>query len=255
MIKFFRKIRQRLLKEGKMTRYLAYAIGEIFLVVIGILIALQINNQNELRKVHAQEQNYLELLKEEFSYNNVQLEKVMASNARFGEAAREILNHTGPDEPQISEEEFIRLFMNMLNSEVQYRPSNGVLDEIISSGKLEIFQDPELRKLLSSWDGLIYMIRFQEEEQNSVRMELIDILNEEGNARHMFYTTRQEQFDLTPSKFKNENREILRSIEFENQTMSFRSTSFFANEYYYPKVGTCIDKILQLIDQELEEAP
>ena len=49
MIKFFRKIRQRLLTENKFSKYLLYAIGEIVLVVIGILIALQINNCNEER--------------------------------------------------------------------------------------------------------------------------------------------------------------------------------------------------------------
>jgi hypothetical protein len=50
MISFLRKIRQKLLAENRVTRYLVYAIGEIFLVVIGILIALQINNWNEERK-------------------------------------------------------------------------------------------------------------------------------------------------------------------------------------------------------------
>ncbi len=50
MLNFFRKIRQRLLSENKFSKYLIYAIGEIILVVIGILIALQINNWNEKRK-------------------------------------------------------------------------------------------------------------------------------------------------------------------------------------------------------------
>jgi len=49
MIKFFRKIRKNLLNEGKATRYFKYAIGEIILVVIGILIALRINNWNETK--------------------------------------------------------------------------------------------------------------------------------------------------------------------------------------------------------------
>ena len=56
MIKFFRKIRQNLLVENKTGKYLKYAIGEIVLVVIGILIALQINNWNENRK-----DNFVEL--------------------------------------------------------------------------------------------------------------------------------------------------------------------------------------------------
>ena len=50
MIKFFRKIRQKLLSENKFSKYLIYAIGEIILVVIGILIALQFNNYNEQHK-------------------------------------------------------------------------------------------------------------------------------------------------------------------------------------------------------------
>lgn len=60
MIKFFRKIRQNLLSEGKTGKYLKYAIGEIILVVIGILIALQINNWNENRNNISQAEKHLE---------------------------------------------------------------------------------------------------------------------------------------------------------------------------------------------------
>ncbi|BAO76435.1 DUF6090 family protein [Winogradskyella sp. PG-2] len=59
MIKFFRKIRQNLLSEGKTRKYFKYAIGEILLVVIGILIALGINNWNENRKFKNVEKNVL----------------------------------------------------------------------------------------------------------------------------------------------------------------------------------------------------
>ena len=50
MLKIFRKIRQNMLKNNKVTAYLLYAIGEIVLVMIGILLALQVNNWNEKRK-------------------------------------------------------------------------------------------------------------------------------------------------------------------------------------------------------------
>lgn len=50
MIKFFRKIRQQLLAENKFSEYMIYAVGEIILVDIGILIVLQLNNLNDLRK-------------------------------------------------------------------------------------------------------------------------------------------------------------------------------------------------------------
>ena len=57
MIKFFRHIRKDLMEQNKTSRYLKYAIGEIILVVIGILIALQINNWNELRKSNIEKLN------------------------------------------------------------------------------------------------------------------------------------------------------------------------------------------------------
>ncbi|MGB5203859.1 MAG: DUF6090 family protein, partial [Eudoraea sp.] len=63
MIKFFRRIRQSLLTENKIGQYLKYAIGEILLVVIGILIALQINNWNEVKKTEVKIKNSLVALR------------------------------------------------------------------------------------------------------------------------------------------------------------------------------------------------
>ena len=63
MITIFRHIRQRLLQENKLSRYLFYALGEVLLVVIGILIALQINNANEARRDRGIEINYLKNLR------------------------------------------------------------------------------------------------------------------------------------------------------------------------------------------------
>jgi len=74
MIKFFRRIRQRLLTENKFIKYLIYAIGEILLVVIGILIALQVNNWNEERKLRALELELLQEYQEELQYNYQELE-------------------------------------------------------------------------------------------------------------------------------------------------------------------------------------
>src|SRR5210317_287504 len=63
MIKFFRKIRQKLLSENKFSKYLIYAIGEIILVVIGILIALQVNTVNQNRLIEKKISNYLKEIK------------------------------------------------------------------------------------------------------------------------------------------------------------------------------------------------
>ena len=81
MIKFFRKIRQNLLMENKTGKYLKYAIGEDVLVVIGILIALQINNWNEKRKDSNTEQVILKRLQKEYILNKEQFEdKIVIRN-------------------------------------------------------------------------------------------------------------------------------------------------------------------------------
>ena len=69
MIKFFRKIRQETLTENKFGKYLAYAIGEIVLVVIAILIALAINNWNESKKEKVLEKKVLIELKKSLENN------------------------------------------------------------------------------------------------------------------------------------------------------------------------------------------
>ena len=66
MISVLRKIRKKLLEQNRAQRYVLYAIGEIVLVVIGILIALAINNSNQRRVIEEKEQVYLKGLKEEF---------------------------------------------------------------------------------------------------------------------------------------------------------------------------------------------
>jgi len=67
MIKFFRKLRQKMLNENKLSKYLLYAIGEVVLVVIGILIALSLNNNNESKKLKVQEIKILKEVKSEFA--------------------------------------------------------------------------------------------------------------------------------------------------------------------------------------------
>ena len=69
MIKFFRKIRYDLMEKNKTGKYFKYAIGEIILVVIGILIALQINNWNENRKNRVTEADYYCRILDDFKLN------------------------------------------------------------------------------------------------------------------------------------------------------------------------------------------
>ncbi|MBX2876555.1 MAG: hypothetical protein KTR30_30825 [Saprospiraceae bacterium] len=266
MLKFFRRGRRQLIDEdegsealtestakrvGRPKRYLMYGVGEIFLVVVGILIALQINNWNENKKTSRLEEKYLELLKKEFSYNLEQLEKVMGGNQKKGDRALELSQYTGPGQPQLSEAEFAGLFFSVVNEEVQYRPSNGVLEEILSSGKLTIFSDQSLRTYLSSWNGILFRVRFQEQELAKYRYALIDMMLAKINGRQAFYDYAKGIFDLTPSKFENNNLDLLQSVEFESVLVGFLATSRFAQQEYYPNLKVEIENILELIAVQL----
>ncbi len=82
MIKFFRKIRQNLLLENKTGKYFKYAIGEIVLVVFGIIIALQINNWNEERKKQNLKNEYLISLENDYKKDTLQLNQRINQNKK-----------------------------------------------------------------------------------------------------------------------------------------------------------------------------
>ena len=81
MIKIFRNVRQNLLNEGKTTKYLQYALGEIVLVVIGILIALQINNLNEQQNEQNIAKTYMKGIIENLRYDIIRCDINMKNNS------------------------------------------------------------------------------------------------------------------------------------------------------------------------------
>jgi len=137
MIKFFRNIRKTLLTEGKTTKYLKYAIGEIILVVIGILIALQINNANEISKQKQQVKKYeqniiselrndLEMLNSLDSLNNVKRKKIIDYIMYFKNPTRDT-------------DTVIKKMYDIRYDGAVYRSIAYTIDEIISTGNLSLF--------------------------------------------------------------------------------------------------------------------
>ncbi|MFD1063460.1 hypothetical protein ACFQ1Q_09405 [Winogradskyella litorisediminis] len=100
MIKFFRKIRQNLLLKNKFKKYLVYAIGEIFLVVIGILLALSINNWNSNRIKDKIIRNYYERIISELNQEIISAERQKKQNHKlisYNQRALKILNSKNSD--------------------------------------------------------------------------------------------------------------------------------------------------------------
>ncbi|GMN10280.1 hypothetical protein MTsPCn9_13050 [Croceitalea sp. MTPC9] len=142
MIKFFRKIRKSLLSENNFSKYLLYAIGEIILVVIGILIALQINNYSEQQKGREQEIILLQNLS-----NNVALDiKQIESNSKKSSERLDRLNLTMrliKSKDSVKNDEFLGHSFEFLVDNY-FRSNSGIFDEAVSSGKMGYIQNLKL---------------------------------------------------------------------------------------------------------------
>jgi len=237
--------------ENKVNLYVVYAIGEVVLVVIGILIALQIDNWNENQRIKNIEQQYLLALKEEFEYNQTELARIMNLNKRFADAALEITDYTGPGNPEIAEEEFEALAMNAFSSEVHYNPNQGVLDEIISSGKLGIFSNDELKFALSSWSAVLDKALWQERTHETLRVQIVEMTRVHGNIRSMTYML-GEGYNIKPTRFTRRSRQLLNTEEYENRVVAFVLTGRILNERHYATVEEEIDRILKLVEDEMK---
>ena len=149
MIKFFRKIRQQLLSENKISKYLLYAIGEIILVVIGILIALQINNANENYKSTIQEHLYLKRLLSEnkedintFSNNISNLEKGIEA---IEQLSLTLNTSSSPDNNVITA---TNNYFGYGSIYPVFTSSTSTFDDLSSTGNLKVLRNTDLRNQL-----------------------------------------------------------------------------------------------------------
>jgi hypothetical protein len=166
MIKFFRKIRQRLVSENKFSKYLIYAFGEIILVVIGILIALQINNWNEERKDRRLEKEYIARLKGEMLKNiESSTDQILYSSFQIGNVDK-LLRALSGDTVYSNPESFAVAIEHVgwLNS-VSY--VNDVWNELINNGNIRLLKNDSLRDNLTSFHSQMIVVLNNHEEWNS----------------------------------------------------------------------------------------
>ena len=175
MIKFFRKIRQNLIMENKTGKYLKYAFGEIVLVIIGILIALSINNWNEHRKLKIEEQNSLIDLRSEVASNIEALTKTIASHQKSYDVAKKLkdLFNDRAAFDNMPDSIFHANYLQMVNN-ATFDPKLGILKSLISSGKINTLSNKELLYSISSLedeikDALEDQLRIDEQMPDFIR--------------------------------------------------------------------------------------
>ena len=252
MIKVFRQIRQRLLMENKTGKYFKYAIGEIVLVVIGILIALQINNWNQQRIQDKEEQSAILNLKQDFEYNYRALDSVLIETKSNMISQFILLNHTGNKSKTITREAF-NISLNRLADINEFYPRNGYLNDLISSGKLGIINNQMLRNKLSSWNAVYDYIKSREVELEKGRDRVTDMIVKKGswlNADAVSIDQAVKNNTFPKSGFDIDNRDLLNELEFENNT----ENTIYQNDKLtqsHEKGLVLITQILELLEKEI----
>jgi hypothetical protein len=146
MIKFFRKIRQNLLSEGKTGKYLKYAIGEIILVVIGILIALQINNWNEHRKTRKLEAQIYTELKSDLLQTRNDIKETIAKHKEIFKSSQQLITDIYDKKPNSKS---IYESLTSSSAEFQIIPKTSAFENLKNSG-LNTLSNDSLRSAITN---------------------------------------------------------------------------------------------------------
>tara|TARA_R110001632_G_scaffold146101_9_gene262993 strand:+ start:376 stop:1107 length:732 start_codon:yes stop_codon:yes gene_type:complete len=214
MIKFFRKIRQNLLSEGKTVRYLKYSLGEIILVVIGIIIALQVNNWNEDRKKQNLKNEYLVSLKNDYSKDAIQLTESINLNKKRLEVLNQsfdIIENTS----FTSQKEVIAILKNQFEGiRVINIYNTNSFNILISSGHIDLLDKP-LR------ESIMELNRLQVHENEVSK----------GN-REYFFRFMSNYFQKYPGEYPNESLNQILWKGLETKELPKDLMAYFDQEAY-----------------------
>ena len=244
MIKLFRKIRQQLFREGNFKKYFLYATGEILLIVIGILIALNINNWNQNKIDKRVEKKALTDLQKEFQKNKdifdkhvVHLEQVLKDGEVFIKTAR--------DKTIPIEEKRLR---RPTAGRRTYNPSMGMINSIMNSEKLDKLENDSLRLWLSNWSDIIQDFNDEVKEQQEFISNII--YPYEASLMPLTYegmgTSFSDEESIAYYRSANQDMKYINLLVKNYQLINVQLDES-------REVVNAFDQILRLIESELEK--
>jgi len=214
MIKLFRHIRKSLLMENKTGKYLKYAIGEIVLVMIGILLALQVNSWNENRLAKLEEKAILSNLNREFLQNKDALTFVMSENEESYQASLLIMDLIGKSKSELESINTDSLIYQTIDFN-GFNPSENALSDLLQSGRLQLLKNETLKDLLYQWSRtMITVVDNYDGFDAKIENDLIPYLTKNYSLKdidmhgHLKWKSK--------SKLKIDKLKIFEDIEYEN---------------------------------------
>lgn len=242
MINFFRHIRRTFLIEGNMSKYLKYAIGEILLVMVGILLALQVNNWNENRKLSKKQDVYLQGLKEDLLISQKALDRVIRKTDRVSETVTYLIDIIRVNKSKIETINMDSLIASSAGYTI-FMGSEGVINDILGSGQLGLITNAYLRKEIASWEANLKMIRANEDLSEKNVEKYMNAMNQ-----YMDFTN----YEYDSLAFISSKKEaFLNDLDFRNYLFNIQGDSESLNELYKEKKQH-IDTLIQVINNELK---
>jgi hypothetical protein len=235
-------------------KYLFYAIGEIVLVVIGILIALSINNWNIDKIETKKEQVILRGLKTTFEKNLEELKNKYASTKEAYDASIKLLDYINPEITPHSVRDIDTLISSMINYST-YNPSIGTVENIINSGDLNLIKNEKLKNNISDWSGMLNDTDKDIKITNDYTFNaLLAFLLQNANLKNAPVPEWLKSTALFTSKaasnFTPDYDQLLTSLEFEN-LVDFHSLNLIYLSGEYIKLETYLDETIALLGMEI----
>ena len=203
--------------DNRPLKYARYAIGEIVLVVIGILIALQINNWNEENKERKEVNEYLTNLLREFKINHEDLKTNVAYHKFVSIKTSELSDLISPNPKEISSNKLDTLMFS-----VMFYPEFTALTTMMTSDKLELVNDYELKNDIANWklnyDEYRYDLKISYDQYLNHTYRFVSENYQIKNVKHFV----RDRIKLDQSLFPVDAKSILSDPVFENQ-MKLRS--------------------------------
>ncbi len=149
-----------MIRDNKVTKYILYALGEILLVVIGILIALNINNNNEVSKQRAQEVHYLKNIKTDLKLNIAHLDKYIETRQTAINSANKIIEHY--EGKPITDLEVFNVHTVNIYTWRKFNQINNTFQELMNSGNLALISNDSIKNTLLNMESLYKEMKDEE---------------------------------------------------------------------------------------------
>ncbi|MBC2838826.1 hypothetical protein [Robiginitalea sp. SC105] len=173
MLRFLRNIRRQLIGGNKFKKYLLYAVGEILLVVVGILIALYLDDLQAQKRLDAREQAYLTRFEKELEANLLEMDRLLVSSDSTLVRIDSLIAVSLGELPPVSHTTFNRLAVAALDYLV-FMAAEATVEDLVGTGDLDIIRDPDIREAIASWKSGLMTIRSLETDNKKAFNDLLE---------------------------------------------------------------------------------